>query len=177
MRLDLSGGIFISDTAPGDKEACLEHLAEREIYDSTLMIPHPYKPADADWWLNHNAEQAAKLGRSVNWAIREPGGRMIGAIGFHDYDPKSHKVEIGYWLAKPWWGRGIMTEAVRAVARAAFEDFGLVRLTANVFEANARSARVLEKAGFSLEGTLRRFYRKDGRILDGKLYAYVRPDA
>ena len=122
------------------------------------------------------AETTARQGRSVNWAIRRSDGFLVGGIGFHDFElGKSHKAELGYWLAKSYWGQGIMTQAVDAVARFGFQEFGLLRITANVFHFNIGSARVLEKAGFQLEGYLRKHYKKDGKIFDGKLYAKVTP--
>jgi [ribosomal protein S5]-alanine N-acetyltransferase len=66
-----------------------------------------------------------------------------------------------------------MTETVKKVTEFAFNEFGLVRITAHVFTFNIGSAKVLEKAGYSLEGILRKHYKKDGRIFDGKLYAKI----
>jgi ribosomal-protein-alanine N-acetyltransferase len=74
--------------------------------------------------------------------------------------------ELGFWLGEPFWGRGIMTEAVRAFVPWAFERFSLSRIYAQVFAFNTGSARVLEKAGFILEATLRRSAIKDGMITD-----------
>ena len=79
-----------------------------------------------------------------------------------------------YWLAKPFWGRGIMTEAATKVSAVAFAELGLIRLTAHVFDFNVGSARVLEKSGFQLKGRLRRHYRKDGKTFDGLLYAKLK---
>ena len=76
-------------------------------------------------------------------------------------------MEIGYWLAKPFWGRGIMTAVVRTLCDYAFAEFGLVKISAHVFANNPASARVLEKCGFVREGLLRRHYHKDGQYFDG----------
>jgi len=120
------------------------------------------------------AKQSKEQGQSLNWAIRRPDGFLIGGIGHHDIElGEIHKSEIGYWLAKPYWGRGITTEAVRKVAEHAFHELGLVRLTAHVFDFNLASCRVLEKAGFLLEGRLRLYYKKNGRLGDAFLYAKV----
>ena len=82
--------------------------------------------------------------------------------------------EIGYWLAEPFWGQGIATRAVRALSDWAFASFDLVRIFAAVFETNPASARVLEKAGFALEGRLRQSITKNGRTFDELLYARLR---
>ena len=85
--------------------------------------------------------------------------------------------EIGYWLGEPFWGRGIATLAVRAVTAHAFDTHDLTRVFACVFEWNPASARVLEKAGYTREATLRKSVFKDGRTIDQFLYAIVRESA
>jgi [ribosomal protein S5]-alanine N-acetyltransferase len=84
---------------------------------------------------------------------------------------KSHRGEIGYWLAKPFWGRGVMTAVVQGLCQHASEEFGLVKITAHVFSHNPASARVLEKCGFQQEDFLRNHYLKDGKFIDARLFA------
>ena len=176
-RFDLENGYFVSEIHSGDKPEYIEHLKEKQIYDQTLNIPYPYGEADADWWINHVAEATARLGFAINFAIREPGGRLIGGIGFHDWTgPGAHKAEIGYWLAKCYWGKGIATSAVRALSKHGFEEMRLVRITANIFHFNIGSEKVLRKAGYQFEGQMRSYYKKDGRIFDGRLFALVAGD-
>jgi RimJ/RimL family protein N-acetyltransferase len=81
---------------------------------------------------------------------------------------------MGYWLAEPYWGKGIMTETVARFTDYAFAQFRLVRIYAEPYAHNSASCRVLEKAGYVLEGRLRSSAIKDGRILDQFLYAQVR---
>lgn len=174
MHLKVSDEIFISDITPHDKAAYLEHLKEKQIHDQTLAIPFPYTEADADWWIAHVAKNTQTQGRSVNWCLRRSDGYLIGGIGYHDFElGHSHQAETGYWLAKPYWGQGIMSEAVKKVSQLGFEEFGLIRISATVFHFNEGSARVLEKAGFQFEGTLRNYYKKNGKVFDGKLYAKI----
>jgi RimJ/RimL family protein N-acetyltransferase len=107
----------------------------------------------------------------VNWAIRDAAERAVGGIGLEGVGRSPpHRAEIGYWLAKPFWGRGVMTAAVRAVCTHAFDELGLGKITAHVFSFNEASARVLVKAGFEQEGFLKRHYVKDGRPLDAKVF-------
>lgn len=175
MNLKLNNSFLITDITPVDKPAYLEHLKEKQIYDQTLNIPYPYTEKDADWWINHITDETQKQGRSVNWGIRRQDGYLIGGIGYHGLEVgKSHKAELGYWLAKSYWGKGLMTEAVKKVVEFGFAELGLIRITANIFDFNTGSARVLEKSGFQLEGHLRKHYMKDGKIFDGKLYAKVK---
>jgi [ribosomal protein S5]-alanine N-acetyltransferase len=170
MEITLDADYSLSPVGPGDKAAYLIHLADPAIYQWTLRIPFPYRPEDADWWIAYSAEEASRLGQIVNFALREK-GQLIGGCGFNDFVAGTHKAEIGYWLAKPWWGKGIMPRAVEAVVRYGFEKLGLIRVTATIFEDNEQSARVLEKCGFEYEGRMRNYYLKDGRALNARMFA------
>jgi RimJ/RimL family protein N-acetyltransferase len=167
--------VRLTEVRSSDKPALVEHLNDKEIYDRTLRIPYPYTDTNAEEWLAIFAKATQQQGRPVNWAIRNAEDHLIGACGFNDFQMgKSHRAEMGYWLAKPFWGKGIMTAVVRRACRYAFEEFGLVKITAQVRSTNAASARVLEKCGFEQEGYLKKHYLKDGRNLDARLYALLR---
>ncbi|MGH9968651.1 MAG: GNAT family N-acetyltransferase [Pyrinomonadaceae bacterium] len=102
---------------------------------------------------------------------------LIGVVSADNLElGATHMGEIGYWLAQPYWGQGIMTAAVRDYVRYAFDELRLLRLTAHVLEFNAGSARVLEKNGFKLEGRLRKHIRKDGELLDARFYGLLKED-
>src|SRR5947209_2302263 len=104
------------------------------------------------------------------------GGEAVGGIGVElGRDVFYRSAEIGYWLGEPYWGRGIATEALRAITECAFMTFDLCRLQAGVFEWNPASMRVLEKAGFTLEARHRKNVTKDGETIDRVVYALVRP--
>jgi ribosomal-protein-alanine N-acetyltransferase len=170
-------GFHLSSVRPGDKSALLEHFRAKEIYDTTLNIPYPYSEADADRWLGRRIEAAESQGTEVTFAIRQDDGKLIGAVGADSFKPgASHRAEIGYWLARPFWGQGIMTDAVRAYVRYAFDELEVVRLTAHVFEFNVGSARVLEKNGFKLEGRLRKHFRKGERLHDAFYFGLLREE-
>jgi RimJ/RimL family protein N-acetyltransferase len=99
----------------------------------------------------------------------------IGSIGLSpNQDVHRLTAEMGYWLGEPFWGKGIMSEAVAKFADYGFEQFGLLRIYAEPYAPNAASGRVLEKAGFVLEGRLRSSVIKDGQIIDQFMYAKVR---
>ncbi len=132
-------------------------------------FPHPYTAADADAWIALNEGREPP----TNLAIVVDGG-AVGGIGIElGADVNRRSAEIGYWLGETWWGRGIATDALRAMTQYALATFDLCRLAARVFDGNAASARVLEKAGYQLEGQLRRSIFKHGRMLDERLYAFV----
>jgi len=172
MAFDIGNGIRLTEFRQSDRDALVEHLSNKEVYKRTLRIPFPYTADDADNWLATVSEKADQPSR---WAIRNQIDLLIGGVGFDDLIlGQSHRAEIGYWLAQPYWGRGIMPAAVRAVCRHAFETLGLVKITGHVFSFNDASARVLEKCGFQLEGYLRKHFVKDGQFLDAKAYGLVR---
>jgi RimJ/RimL family protein N-acetyltransferase len=167
--------VRLTEFRASDKPALVEHLRAKEIYDRTLRIPYPYTEADADEWLGIVAKTTQQQGRPVHWAIRNAEDYLIGGCGFDGFQVgKSHRAEIGYWLAKPFWGHGIMTAVVRRLCQYAFEEFGLVKITAHVFATNSASARVLEKCSFQQEGFMKKHYQKDGQYLDARLYALLK---
>jgi RimJ/RimL family protein N-acetyltransferase len=98
----------------------------------------------------------------------------VGGIGFTVLtDVERVSAEIGYWLGEPFWGRGIVTEALAAVTRYAIDTCRLTRVYALPFAHNTASCRVLEKAGYTLECRLRRSAIKDGLIVDQLQYSFI----
>ena len=177
VNIRVCNGVHLSSVQPGDKAALLEHLRTRDVYETTLHIPHPYSEADADWWINKRIEHAAQQGKEVCFAIRDAADKLIGVVSADNFEPgTAHQAEIGYWLAKPYWGQGIMTDAVGAFVRYAFAELQVVRLTAHVFDFNIGSARVLEKNGFKLEGILRQHCLKDDRLIDARFYGLLKDE-
>jgi ribosomal-protein-alanine N-acetyltransferase len=175
MNVVINDQVHLSEFHSSDKPALIQHLNDRDIYDRTLRIPFPYNDAAADEWLALVAKIAQQQGRPVHFAIRNTNDALIGGCGFDGFQVgKSHRAEIGYWLAKPYWGRGIMTAVVQGVCRHAFEDFDLEKITAHVFVHNLASARVLEKCAFQQEGFLRKHFLKDGQFLDARLFGLLR---
>ncbi len=170
--LAVNDRIHLSELRLNDATALVEFLNEREIYDRTLRIPFPYSREDADRFLVHVTEATQSHGAPIHFAIRDESGKAIGGFGFEGLS-FGHKAEIGYWLAKPFWGKGIMTDVVGTICKFAVTQWKLERITAHVFIHNAASARVLEKNGFQSEGVLRKYYRKDGAFIDSQLYASV----
>ncbi len=96
----------------------------------------------------------------------------VGGIGIRiGQDVHRHVAELGFWLGEEFWGHGIMTEVTPAFVDFCFQKFPLNRIYAEPYANNPASARVLEKAGFVLEGRLRKNAVKDGQVLDSLLYA------
>jgi [ribosomal protein S5]-alanine N-acetyltransferase len=167
--------IHLSEPRRTDKPAYLEHLADKDIHAGLLMVPHPYTEANVDEWLAIAARSTEEHGQPVNWAIRNETGFLIGGIGFKELAiGKSHRAEIGYWLAKPFWGQGIISAVVKTACAFAFAEWQLTKITAHVFSFNTASARVLEKCGFEQEGFLKKHFRKEGQYVDAWLYSLIR---
>jgi RimJ/RimL family protein N-acetyltransferase len=167
--------IFLSAFRLGDEPALVELLNDKDIYDRTLRIPYPYTEASAGEWLETAARMTRELGQTTHWAIRDEHDRLMGGVGFSEFRPgQSHRAEIGYWLGKPYWGRGIMTMVVRKACAYAFDQWGLAKIVAHVFAHNGASARVLEKCGFEQEGFLRKHHCKDGKHLGARLFGLLR---
>ena len=136
------------------------------------LFPHPYTLADAEAFIARTKDQP----RETVFAL-EVDSQAVGAIGVRlKEDIERIAGEMGYWLGAPFWGRGLMTEAVRAFTTFALEEFQLTRLEAWVYEWNPASACVLKKAGYKLEGIMRRSAIKDGQVIDRRLYAYLSED-
>jgi RimJ/RimL family protein N-acetyltransferase len=175
LKIIVNDRIHLTEFRPSDKPALLEHLQAKEIYDRTRRIPYPYTEADANEWLALTAKTTQQQGQPVHWAIRNEEPLLIGGCGFDDIQiGKSHRAEIGYWLAKPYWGQGIMTAVVRQACEFAFKEWKLVKITSHIFSLNTASARVLEKCGFEQEGFLRKHYLKDGHLIDARLYSLIK---
>jgi ribosomal-protein-alanine N-acetyltransferase len=134
-------------------------------------FPHPYTTSDAEDWVGMNH---VLVGPPVNFAIALE-EEAIGGVGIELLDDVHHRTaNIGYWLAEPFWGRGIATAALNFMTDYAFETFPIDRLQAGVFGWNPASARVLEKAGYVQEGRLRMAVVKEDRVGDLLLFGRLR---
>ena len=113
----------------------------------------------------------------ASWAIEWlDTGRVIGTIGFMWIQRDNNAAEVGYSLAREYWNRGIMTEALRAVLRYAFDDMGLNRVEAQHETTNPASGAVMRKCHMAKEGTLRGRLFNKGHYVDVDLYAILRKD-
>jgi RimJ/RimL family protein N-acetyltransferase len=171
MHLDFAGGL-IRSWGPGDEDSLVREADNRNIWRTVRdRFPHPYTRAHAEAWIDRVTSDRPE----THFAI-DLGAGAVGGIGLElQEDVSRYSAELGYWLGEAHWGRGIMTAAVSRFTEYAFDAFDLCRIYAQVFETNPASQRVLERAGYALEGRLRRAAYKDGRILDEFLYAVSHP--
>lgn len=157
-----------------DATAIARHANSRAVWRNLRdRFPHPFAVDDAYRYL------ATAVGvEPVTRFCVEVEGEAAGSVGLHvGSDIERVAAEIGYWLGERYWSRGVMSAAVRAVTDYALTALALERVFATPFADNVASARVLERAGFDREGTMRRAAIKDGRVQDMVLYARVRPGA
>jgi ribosomal-protein-alanine N-acetyltransferase len=126
-----------------------------------------------NWYVRIEAEGTGRW-----WGICEPGApaELIGAVGLNDIVARHRRGEVGYWLLPPWWSRGLASECLSAVVAHAFDALALHRLAAEVDVGNDRSAAVLRRLGFRLEGVRRGYEIKDGRHLDLEVYSRLATD-
>ncbi|QNF34931.1 GNAT family N-acetyltransferase [Adhaeribacter swui] len=155
----------------GDELALAKHANNYHIWINLRdSFPHPYTLQDAQTWI-----MLANATKPItNFAIivnNEPVGG-IGLVLQPDVYRKS--AEIGYWLSEQYWNQGIITEALQAITDFGFNTLELERIYAGVFAWNPKSARVLEKAGYHLEGKLKNSVYKNKQLIDSLLYAKVR---
>jgi len=169
MQLNLRSCI-VRSWRTSDADALARHANNRHIWINLRdAFPHPYSKRDARTFLRSTRARAPETFFAI--AVGE---EAVGGIGFVlQPDVERVSAEIGYWLAEPFWGRGIVTEAVVAVTDYAISEHHLTRVFAVPFAWNAGSCRVLEKAGYVLEARLRRSAIKDGRITDQLQYAFI----
>jgi [ribosomal protein S5]-alanine N-acetyltransferase len=133
------------------------------------QFPFPYTEEDAEAWLIHARHQEIE----TNFVIANE-QELIGAIGINLQDDVNRfSAEIGYWLAEPFWGKGIATQALKKFTEFTFDNFNLNRIYANVFEGNPASEKILVKAGYIKEATLRKAVFKEGKFLDQYIYAIL----
>jgi len=135
-------------------------------------FPHPYTRKDGRAFIRRALGQSPQTMFAI--ATGDEADEAVGGIGYSPHqDVERVSAEIGYWLAEPFWGRGIMSEALAAVTAHAIKTHHLTRLYAVPFAWNPASCRVLEKAGYVLEARLRHSAMKNGQLIDQLQYAYV----
>ena len=171
VLLDL-GDVRLRTLTEGDLPSMVEHANDdgvsRQLRD---RFPHPYTMDDAQQFL-----AMSRGGDAAIYAI-EVDAAVVGGIGLHPgHDVHRLSAELGYWIGRRYWGRGILSRIVPAFVPLVARELGMKRVYAYVYETNPASARVLEKSGFELEGRLRRSVVKRGEVLDQLLFAWLPPE-
>ena len=148
-------------------------LSNKKIQDNLRDgLPYPYTEQDGADYIS--AMLSADENETFAFAITVD-GKAVGSIGvFRQVNIHRQTAELGYYLAEEYWGKGIMTEAVKQICEYVFGKSDIIRIYAEPFAYNAASCRVLEKAGFQCEGILRKNAVKNGKIVDMKMYSLIK---
>jgi [ribosomal protein S5]-alanine N-acetyltransferase len=169
IRLPL-GRSVVRSWQKADVASLVAHANNRKIWLNLRdRFPHPYTKSDGRAYIR----MAVAMDPETFFAI-DVEGQAVGAIGYvMQPDVERMSAEVGYWLGEAFWGRGIVSEALRAITLDAIERHHFTRLFAVPFASNTASCRVLEKAGYVLEARLRRSAIKDGVVIDQLQYAFA----
>ncbi len=148
-------------------------LSNKKVQDNLRDgLPYPYTEQDGEDYISLMLD--ADDNNTFAFAVTV-GEKVIGSISaFRQDNIHRQSAELGYYIAEEYWGKGIMTEAVKQLCDYVFAHTDIIRIYAEPFSYNIASCRVLEKAGFICEGTLRSNAVKNGKVLDMKMYSKLK---
>lgn len=162
--------VVLRDLLIADSQAMVTSLNDSSItLHLSSKIPTPYTPEDALWWINHGSKEQA-ITKAITYQ-----GKFCGVIGVYlqSFDYK-HSAELGYWIAKDYWQKGIASNAVNLFTQWLFSKTSINRIYNPVNADNVASIRVMEKSGFALEGVLKQSAYKYDQYSDEHLYALIK---
>jgi RimJ/RimL family protein N-acetyltransferase len=168
------GEVLLRAWEPGDAPAVTAACQDPEIPRWTV-VPHHYTQRHAREFIRGTASDLVN-GRELALAIVDRDDRLLGALGISNFDWADLKAEIGYWMAPEARRRGIGARATRMLAVWALTSLGLERLELLANPANEASGRLAERAGFTREGTLRRYRRRHGVREDLVMFSLLAED-
>lgn len=160
--------LILSQLEERDIPFIVEYLQHRIYSDFTSNIPYPYTRADAEFWLKMSKD-VFENNTGYTFGIRNKDGHIIGAIGLHDRD--DDKAELGYWIGIPYWNKGYVTEAAKAIVDFGFKELGFNKIFATHLPHNPASGKIMEKIGMEQEAVLKQETKKDGEYFDLIMYS------
>ena len=135
---------------PGDAPRIHRLIGDWDVARTTANVPHPYEDGMADDWIAKSASEL-EAGEAYHLAVtRRDTPGLIGSVGLTL--PERRAPVLGYWIGRPYWGRGYATEAARGLVAFGFDALGIDRIIASVLPENLGSGRVLDKLGFARTG-------------------------
>jgi ribosomal-protein-alanine N-acetyltransferase len=154
-----------------DLDSLVRHANNPDIAKNlTNKFPYPYTTEHGKNFIEFATKNTPR-----NILAIDINGEAVGGIGVHPQeDVQCKNAELGYWLAEPFWGNGIITKAIEQMVGYGFKNFDITRIYARPYGTNVASQRVLEKAGFVLEGRFEKTLFKNGEYLDELIYAVRR---
>ena len=179
MRLETERLVLRTPTMK-DAKNIVELLDDRNISKFVASIPYPYGLKDARWFIKNSLEKSRKRKKSdYNFSIElKSEKRIVGGIGLHKIDKFSGTVEIGYWVGREYWKKGIVSEAIVVLLDFAFNKLKLNRVELRAYTENLASNNIAKKFGFKLEGTLKKCVRckATNKIHDANIYGLLREE-
>jgi len=168
-KIKINESIFLSPLEMEDAERIVFCLNDIQVSQWMAEVPYPYFIEDAKAFILRGTNQENST--EVVFAIRNNENELVGVVRFIDI--LEQKARINYWIANPYWGKGIMAEVIKKVCDFGIQELMLSRIYGHVLVENLRAARVLEKCGFTCEGMFKKSVKKNEKFFDCKLYALV----
>lgn len=179
MRIETERLVLRSPTKKDVKDL-VKGLNTLKISEFLGFIPHPYTKKDALKWVKDcSKEDKQKKKKEYNFAIElKPEKKLIGVVMLDYVDHFHESARLGYWVNADYWGRGIVTEANRAVLNFAFKKLNLRRVHLAAYVENKAGNKIPKKLGFKFEGTLRKSHKTKatGKIHDSHTYGLLREE-
>lgn len=170
--------IDLPTTADVDQIYRLVGEEDREAICSTLVWDGPADRAEVEWWVEQCRTQTYEEW-GFHWVIRDrtgdlagTAGQVLGAIGTRPLGTPG-RADVGYWLGRDYWRRGLMSEALAGLLELGATELGYAKIEAAVFAHNDAGRQLVERSGFELEGVVRRAHRKYGEWVDDAIYGLV----
>jgi [ribosomal protein S5]-alanine N-acetyltransferase len=160
----------------GDAPEVQRLAGDYEVASRSLEIPYPYEDGVAEAWISTHRYGFGQQAQMIFAITHRAEGYLLGAVGLVDINRRHERAEIGYWVGRPYWGRGYATEAASAVIEYGFAVLCLHRIYATHFTRNPASGRVMQKCGMTHEGRLREHVRKWGANEDVDVYGLLQDE-
>ncbi len=168
--------LILKPLSEQDAEEIYENVKVYDIARWTINIPHPYPRSEAIRYIRQSMELIEK-GKSYELSIRFNSSKeLVGVMALLNVDIEHRNAELGYWIAKKHWRKGIATEAAFKILQFGFQDLNLERIYARCFHENEASRRVMEKIGMEPEGKFRHEVFKENKFIDMIYYGIIRDD-
>lgn len=165
--------IRLRKLTPKDAHDIYENVNDPDVSRWTALIPYPYPKSLATKFIRSSRYQI-KNNKALIIGIESIGNKkIVGVISLTRINKTHKRAEIGYWLGKKYWGKGIMTQAVEEILHMAFKKMKLHRVYAKVFEENIASRKTLEKCGFQYEGLHKDSCFKHGKFRNVITYGII----
>jgi ribosomal-protein-alanine N-acetyltransferase len=159
-----------------DEETIYNYVKNYDIAKWTINIPHPY-PREGAIEFIRQARALMEEGLCYELAILlKPDSEIVGVVSFVKVNKKHRNAELGYWVGKPHWNKGIATEAAKRILKFGFDELGLERVFSKCFFDNLPSRKVMEKLGMEYEGKFRHEVLKENNFIDMTYYSILIED-